>query len=155
MELSKKEQKNSVSMSLVRNRDHYTGVRYQTISLYAWDDPISENEAAILVAECQELFNISELKAKYLLMRITQKGWSKQKFEDAIAHAFDTNKIPTKNVGMEPGVILSYEKEIKLHDYGEYCKDTSLMGCQIEGLPGHWWVDSQDYHELNKRDLIK
>lgn len=153
-----KKQENSLILletQIVRHRE-YSGETYNKISLYAWDEPLKDEDASLLVAECKKLFNIDSLKAKYFLMRVLQKGWSKQQFEDAIANAFDTNKIPTKNVGMEPGVILSYEKEIKLYDYHESVNcDHPLIHVEIKGLSGHWWVNNIDYTELDRRGVLK
>ncbi len=139
---------------LVRHRE-FSGERYNIISLYAWDEPIDEEQASALVVECQELFNIRDLKAKYFLMRVIQKGWSKKQFEDAIAWAFDNNKIPTQNVGMEPGNVLSYERKIKLYTYEEYLlSGLKLQHALLRELGGYWWVDKLDYHELVKRDVV-
>ena len=153
-----KKQTNSLTLletQLVRHRE-YTGETYEKISIYAWQEPITDKQASLLIVECKKLFNISEIKAKYFLLRVIQKGWSKQQFEDAIAHAFDTNKIPTKNVGMEPGVILSYEKEIKIYDYkGYFNSDGDLVGARLKGINGYRWVNKIDYLELQKRGCLE
>ena len=138
------------------SKKEYSGEAYREISLYAWDDVITEEEASVLVAECKNLFNIDTLKTKYFLVRVLQKGWSKKQFEDAIAHAFDTNKIPTKNVGMEPGVILSYERNIRVYSYADkYTTNERLVHTNIKRIEGHYWLNSLDYQELEKRGLVE
>lgn len=139
---------------LTRVREPFTGETFNEISIYAFDQPVTIKEASLLIAEAAELFNIAELKTKFMLMRVLKKGWSKRQLEEAIENAFDKNKIPTKNVGMEPGVILSYEKKIKLYTYHDSI-GKNLNHVNIRGLEGHWWVDGMTHILLKEIGAIK
>ncbi len=162
-----KRQKNFLNQSnlqLTICREEFTGQRYFEFSIYDFDRPASEEEASILVIECKKLFNIAEIKIQYFLLRVLQKQWSKRRFQDAIAYAFANNKYATKNVGIEPGLILSYDRRIRLYNYeqminyGDGLKTIKMPGVQrkkpIVNLGDNnnytniWWINPLDYELL-------
>ena len=135
--------KREVEVSSYGNR-----VQCRSISLYC-DKPVTLQQATIEATKIAEVFNMSnDFKVKVMAQVMFEDGWTQQRIKDAVKYVIKTNIYNTTEKGIEPGVILSFDKRVKLYTQEEVMglnEGLGTGGFKLVNVPGlYHYVDGEN-----------
>lgn len=114
-------------------------IRCRSISLYD-DELLTPQQAAIEATKMAAIFNIrNDVKVTMMAEIMLEEGWTVKRAKDAVKHVLKSNIYNTAEKGLEPGVILEYDKRMKLYTQDEVMEindGTGTHGFNLIQIPG-------------------
>lgn len=120
------------------------------------EEPMNQTEIVAQSAIISALFDIDEVKAKYIAEIMAKDKWSLRRCHDAIEHVLKTNVYPQ----VMPGQILNFDRRIKLYTQeqvmmingGAGTKNFSLVYVPFASRTieicrtNYWYIRDEDKH---------
>lgn len=123
-------------------------VKCRSVSLYD-GEPVTLSQAVIEATAIAEIFNIrNDFKVKAMAEVFVEDGWTVKRIKDAVKHVLKTNVYNTAEKGLEPGVILGFDKRRKLYTQGEVMKINDGTGTH-----GFTLIEVEDLERLTPNGL--
>lgn len=128
------------------------------VSSYCYDKPAKKSEIIGAITVIQREWKMTKFMADQMLRVMIQEGWSVRRVGDAVDHVLKTHIFATANVGIEPGVFLSYDKRVKLYTYGQMLNSNypqrNYEPVLVVGNPNYddkgkevpWWILKHEQH---------
>ena len=99
----------------------------KALSLYD-DAPVSKVQAVAEATKIGRLFNMEQMKVDLMAEIFFEDRWTVKKIRDAVKSVLKENIYNTSKVGIEPGKILSYDKQIKFYTLAQVLNLNKSMG---------------------------
>lgn len=114
-------------------------IKSRSISLYT-DEVLTSQQAAIEATKIAALFNMrNTAKVNMMAEIMIEEEWTLQRVKDASQYVLKANIYNTAEKGLEPGVILGFDKRMNLYTQEEvmqYNNGTGTHGFELRIIPG-------------------
>ena len=142
------------------------GLEIQCVGIdkYIFDKQVSMVDATAQAIKIAEEFHISELKTDFMAEIFFEEKWSVRKIRDALKYVIKRNIYNTSKSGIEPGKILSFNKQIKFYSQEQVMQineGSGTGGFVLINIPGwyryssygeidNWWIRETDLDEFDE-----